>query len=106
MASENNLVEKQFGGLAFRFGIELLRRIRFNNKLIVHEHLPVHHSMGKPHSVDDAVHHHITHRKFDHHVKYRCRSTLIGCRTERPEPCSIWCRQLVPQAAMCSLVVA
>ena len=54
----------------------------------------------------EAVHHHIAHREVDHHVKHRCRSTLIGCRTERPEPCSIWCRQLVPQAAMCSLDLA
>ena len=106
VASENNLVEKQFGGFAFRFGIELLRRIRFDNKLIVHEHQPVRHSTGKPHSVGDAVHHHIAHREVDHHVKHRCRITLIGCRTGRLEPCSIWWRQLVPQAAMCSLALA
>ncbi len=64
------------------------------------------HSTGKPHSVDDVVHHHISHREVDYHVKHRFRITLIGCNTGRLEPCSIWWRQLVPQAAMCSLALA
>jgi len=54
----------------------------------------------------ELCHRHSAPCKVDHHVQHQCRSTLIGCRTVRPEPCSIWWRQLVPQAAICSLALA
>ena len=46
---KKNLAQKQFGAFAFKIGVELFRRSRFDNKLIIHEHQPVRHCAGKPH---------------------------------------------------------